>query len=196
MAMCIQCEKMNLQKTNEYGEAFCEDKDRYYDPYSGACSNIVFSDSSLRNREDEYEKGNSSSCYLTTAMCDVLRYDDNCYYLKVLRNFRDNYMMNNRNYFNLLIEYEVIGPIISKYILKDKETAQIMLDDYISKTIMFIQKKDYKRAINIYIEMVEFLKEKYNMTNLIIDNSNLSFQPNLNKHMIRTLAKEATIIRK
>ena len=127
MLQCIQCDYMDLSDQNKFGDAFCTDRHRYYDPYSSACSGFKSSSISLRNREDEYDKEQSSGCYLTTAMCGALGYDDNCCYLNILRNFRDTYMMNNKECLPMLVEYEVIGPIISRNIANDKETVSLKL---------------------------------------------------------------------
>ena len=189
---------MNLNDKNKYGEALCKDRNRYYDPYSSACSNIEYANSSLKNREDEYEK-ESSSCYITTAVCTTLGLDDNCKYLMELRNFRDNYMMNRQECIPLLIEYEVIGPIISRHIEQDKDTAQTMLETYISKAIDLIHQESYESAIETYKLMVEYLKNKYNLNNLSIDMNDIDFnainQEPLNKEKVRTLSKGAKLIR-
>ncbi len=196
MLQCIQCDYMDLSDQNKFGDAFCTDRHRYYDPYSSACSGFKSSSISLRNREDEYDKEQSSGCYLTTAMCGALGYDDNCCYLNILRNFRDTYMMNNKECLPMLVEYEVIGPIISRNIANDKETANIMLENYIAKAIMFIKRKDYQSAITIYQEMFYYLKDKYNLNNLTVDMSNVHFdEKKLDKTRIRTLAKDAKLIR-
>ena len=198
MPQCIQCINMDLNDKNKYGDALCKDRNRYYDPYSSACSNIEYADSSLKKREDEYTKG-SSCCYITTAVCTTLGLDDNCKYLKELRNFRDNYMMKHQEYIPLLIEYEVIGPIISRHIKQDKDTAQTMLETYISKAIALIHQESYESAIGTYKLMVEYLKNKYNLTNLSIDMNDIDFnaisQEDLNKEKVRTLSKEAKLLR-
>lgn len=195
MAECIQCRYMDLSDKNDYGEAYCQLRGHYYDPYSSACGSLEYSDSSYQNRESEYN--NDSCCYLTTAMCKVLGYDDQCDYLEILRDFRDTYMMQKPECFDLLIEYEVIGPIISRHILQDKETANIMLDNYIAKTIMLIKKGQYEQAINTYKAMVYFLKNKYNLNNLKVDIKDVHFTDHekLDKQKIRTLAKDTCLMR-
>ncbi len=199
MPQCIQCENMKLTDKNEYGEALCTDRNRYYDPYSSACRNIVYADSSLQNREDEYEKGSSSCCYITTAVCTTLGLDDNCKYLTELRDFRDNYMMTHQECIPLLIEYELIGPIVSRHIEQDPDTAQTMLETYISKAIALIHQESYESAIETYKLMVEYLKNKYNLNHLSIDMNDIDLstinQEELNKKKVRTLSKSAKLIR-
>lgn len=116
-----------------------------------------------------------------------------------LRNFRDNYMMNRQECIPLLIEYEVIGPIISRHIEQDKDTAQTMLETYISKAIALIHQESYESAIETYKLMVEYLKNKYNLNNLSIDMNDIDFntinQEPLNKEKVRTLSKGAKLIR-
>ena len=52
--------------------------------------------------------------------------DDN-YYLNSLREFRNNYMQQNKKYLPLLAEYDIIGPIISNRILNYKNKAKFEL---------------------------------------------------------------------
>ena len=108
-------------------------------------------------------------------------------------------MMKHQEYIPLLIEYEVIGPIISRHIKQDKDTAQTMLETYISKAIALIHQESYESAIGTYKLMVEYLKNKYNLTNLSIDMNDIDFnaisQEDLNKEKVRTLSKEAKLLR-
>lgn len=196
MADCIQCRYMDLKDTDKYGDAYCKLRKKYYNPYSSACGSIEYIDQSLSNREDEYENG-SSSCYLTTAMCSTLGYDDNCSYLTILRNFRDTYMMNEASCYPLLVQYEVIGPIISQCLFHDQETAQIILEQYIKPAILLIQSENYEQAIQVYQRMVYYLQEKYDLQNLEVDLSEIDFHPldNMDKHKIRTIAKNAKLLR-
>ena len=61
---------------------------------------------------------------------------------------------------------------------------------------MFIKRKDYQSAITIYQEMFYYLKDKYNLNNLTVDMSNVHFdEKKLDKTRIRTLAKDAKLIR-
>lgn len=203
MHNCLQCEYMDLSNTNSFGDAWCKVRKTYYSPYSPVCKDVSYVDDSDDTREKEYEnnysnddteRNNGADCYLTTAMCDVLGYGDDCYYLKMLRDFRDHYMMKDKDCLELLIEYEVIGPIISKHILNDKETANIMLDNYITKAILFIRKNEFKKAIEVYKEMVYYLKDKYHLNTLSVDIPKVTYNGNLNKYKVRSLAKEAKLI--
>lgn len=132
---------------------------------------------------------NSDSCYLTTTMCNILGYSDDCYYLKVIKDFKNNYLMKKDKYFNLLAEYEVIGPIISRCIRDDKETATMMLD-YVIKIVKYINNNNYNNAINTYIAMISNLKRKYNLDNLNINASNVQYRDEQNKHNVRILIKK------
>lgn len=202
MHQCLLCEYMDLSDVNKYGDALCSLKKSYCSPYSPVCKNVSYVKDSYDEREKEYENNyiyddeinNSSRCYLTTAMCEILGYGDDCYYLKMLRDFRDHYMMKDRECLEMLIEYEMIGPIISKYLLNDKETARVMLDNYIVKAILFIRKKNYEMAIDVYKEMVCFLKDKYHLNDLRVDIPKITYNGAMNKYKVRSLAKEAKLI--
>lgn len=199
MAQCIQCQNMDLCDRNKFGDAYCKDRGKYYDPYSSACSNIEYSDASLRDREreDENERNHGSSgCYLTTAMCYALGYDDHCVYLETLRRFRDEYMMNDPECYPMLVEYEVVGPMISRQIAQDADIASIMLNEFISKSIMYIKRGEFKSAIDVYRDMFDFLKARYSLENVQVDMTDVDFlqSETMNKQEIRTLAKSAKIV--
>ncbi len=199
MAQCIQCIYMNLHDRDKFGDALCTDRSKYYDPYSSACSNIEYIDASLRDREreDENERNNGSSgCYLTTAMCYALGYDDYCVYLETLRRFRDEYMMNDPECYPMLVEYEVVGPMISRQIAQDADIASIMLNEFISKSIMYIKRGEFKSAIDVYRDMFDFLKARYSLENVQVDMTDVDFlqSETMNKQEIRTLAKSAKIV--
>ena len=152
---CADCAYMDLNDTNSYGYYWCGYYRKYYPGSDSACSN--------------YKDGNRSSggCYITTIMCDILGYEDNCAYLNKLRAFRDDYLKNDVRYKDLLDEYDRIGVIISKKLSDDIDKVNIakyILENFIKLVIKNIDNKEYHNAIDNYKKMVCFLKEKYRMT--------------------------------
>lgn len=153
---CSDCDYINLIDKNSYGEAYCSKRRHYYDPSDSACNYF--------ERGGKYI-GSNSTCYLTTAVCDILGYKDNCYYLNSLRNIRDSYMAKEVDCYDLLKEYKEIGPKIVENLYNDpdkEQIAQIMLNHYIKPAIeTFENNKD--DAVDIYIEMTNNLIDKYDI---------------------------------
>lgn len=152
MADCVDCNYMDLKDRNRYDEAYCAYMKKYT-TLTGSCYHF-----------DRRESG--SSCYLTTAMCEILGYEDNSDILENLRGFRDFYMWNDPKCEGLLDEYNTIGPIVSKKLKNDEDsisTALMMRDEYIIPAISFIFEERYEEALTTYIDMTNMLKAKYNV---------------------------------
>lgn len=156
---CRECLKMDLSDRNKYdnNEAYCTERKHYYNTNDRACFTYFI--------YDENRNQNSSGCYITTIVCDILKYSDNCNCLNVLRQFRD-YMLTKPSLMSILYEYDVIGPIIAKNILNDQNKEQIathLYNNYISVVVRLIENKNYDLAIKKYTEMVNLLKKLYNV---------------------------------
>ena len=125
-------------------------------------------------RENMYENSQqhqSSGCYLTTIMCNILGYPDDNYYLQTLRSFRDNVLKQNVKYYPLLRTYDVIGPTIALELSKDKnkETiAKALFNHYITRAVTAIEENKTQEATNIYVAMTKVLASKYNINTQII----------------------------
>lgn len=117
----------------------------------------------------------SSSCYITTIICDVLELDDDCSVLNNLRKFRDNVMQKDAKYLKLLLEYDVIGPTISDLIrqeykqTQDKEMWIQFYNFYLVPTANFVQTNQYEEAITRYMEMIASLKEYFALEDIDLD---------------------------
>ncbi len=154
---CSDCDYMNLRDKNSYGEAYCSERKHYYNPSDTICNR-----SSIKGRD----VGGSSSCYLTTAMCDILGYEDDCSALKTLRFLRDSYMKKEVDCYDLLKEYNQFGPDICESLYQDKNRKIVvltMLKHYIEPAIKMINNNQYDNAIDIYIEMTNTLINKYDI---------------------------------
>lgn len=165
---CAACTYLG-EEADYNGRFFCNKKyERHYacDPKcSRFCEAYSRSNSARENMYDNSKSHlNGGGCYLTTIMCQLLGYEDNNYYLNTLRYFRDNVLQTNPNYLPLLLTYDVIGPIISKKLARDKngkEIANTFFNNYIAKAVMAIEENKNQTAINIYIAMTYALAEKY-----------------------------------
>lgn len=158
MNRCGDCDYLNYKDTKWGGEkVWCNNKGCYTKPGDPACNLYSY---------HNHNYGTSSSCYLTTLMCDILNYEDNCKILNTLRGLRNNYMKKEVDCFDLLDEYKLFGPEICEKINKDKNkkiVALTMLKHYIEPAIKKINSKEYDEAIDIYIEMTNHLINKYDI---------------------------------
>lgn len=145
---------MDLSDQNKYGDCYCSRWGKYYDPDSSGCS---YNDC----ESDGQEHG--GGCYLTTAMCNVLGKEDDCYELNTLRVFREKYMRNDEEGKKLLKEYDRISPPIASRLLsseRKEEIASNMLKTFINIAIEKINGGNNIEAINIYKNMVVYVKEE------------------------------------
>ena len=150
---CSDCIWLDEKDQNWRGFR-CTKKHIYVKPDEKSCNN-------------DFKNKKENNCYLTTAMCDILRQEDHGNTLETLRNFRDTIMKNNKKYEPLLEEYDTIGPEISKKLYQDEQNkiiANSMLYLRIYQAIDNITNKNYEEAINIYKDMTETLKKIYNIT--------------------------------
>lgn len=149
---CGDCDFLNYSDCKWGGEkVWCNKKGYYVRPTDPACNSYTY---------NSHNYGSSSSCYLTTAMVDILGFEDNCEYLEILREFRNDYMKSNEEYFDLLQQYDIVGPMICESLYNDpkrKDIASWMLENYIKKAVNFVKCSKFREAIAIYLEMTNNL---------------------------------------
>jgi len=103
-----------------------------------------------------------NGCFITTAVCQILGYNDSCYELTVLRSFRDSIIQNYHS--SLLEEYVNISPHICSSLLNANEKESIahsLLYEYIHPAIDLIDAGKNEEALAKYREMVYLLKSKF-----------------------------------
>ena len=148
---------------------------------------------STSERENFYESSPSSGCYLTTIMCQILKYPDDNHYLKTLRNFRDTIMQPDPNCLPLLLTYDIIGPSIAKKLALDPRRISIATAFFndISDAVSAIEEKDYDSAIDKYVTMTSNLAKNLgidaNFANINIANID---KTNLGHGKIRALVPQ------
>ena len=107
----------------------------------------------------------SSSCYITTIICDKLNRGDDCSVLNTLRIFRDNVIQRDCKYCEILLEYDAIGPKLAEMIKNDKDADkdiwQLIYNGYLSPIACLIVGKRYDEAVLRYKRMVNVLKKHY-----------------------------------
>ena len=113
-----------------------------------------------------YSDGNNG-CYITTIVCDLLGFDDNCPVLETLRKFRKDVLQTNPKYKDILYEYDIVGPQIAKNLMKDyafdedKEIPKALYDFYILPTVSLINEGRNTEAIKRYTQLTEGLIDTY-----------------------------------
>ena len=142
----------------------------YYDgdvsgKHSGTHINIDYDKKTVnikKHNEDGSEKSSSIiDCYLTTACMkhDNEKFDDNCYELRVLRWFRDNFVTKED-----IEHYYKTAPYIVEGI--SREEKQDLIYDYIYDNIVDycvekIEKGNYEEAYTRYKESILSLEETF-----------------------------------
>lgn len=153
---CYDCGRYDRSDINRYDEGYCTYYRKYYPKGDKACSRF------------EHRSDYVSSCFLTTAICNIFGFEDNCLCLETMRNFRDTILVNNPKYYPLLAEYEVVGPTISTMMYTDEhglEVAEYYFENYIYDIFMNLStRKDYNEAVDKYVEMVNDMKRMYAIT--------------------------------
>ena len=165
---CKDCVSMDLNDRSPYdsNQAWCSERREYINPNSRACSN--------RFINDDYKNPPSLDppCYLTTIVCEILGYSDDCKILNTLRIFREEILKKDIKYHDLLCEYDIVGPVIAQSIracIKPEVLANFLLITYIYPTVECIENKKYELAVNIYKYMVEELKKLIGISKIDYD---------------------------
>ena len=103
-------------------------------------------------------------CYITTAVCESLGKSDDCYELKVLRDYRDGYLMGSKDGEALVGTYYDIAPTIVNRINKREDSEEIysgIFYRYISPCISLIEEDKNEECRELYSKMVYSLREEY-----------------------------------
>lgn len=103
-------------------------------------------------------------CYITTATCLTLGKPDDCIELSAIRRFRDDWLCNQKNGIEIIIDYYHIAPKIVDVINENEDSKLIYKDiweKYLIKFFQLIQAKQNKKAQSIYLKMVNELSSKY-----------------------------------
>ena len=157
----------------DYIKGFCEHYRAYYYPTEDACNYYT------------KRSGGSGGCYITTIVCNILGYSDNCDVLNTLRDFRDNVLQKDKRYCGLLYQYDSVGPMIAGKIREsnseglkydyyrkrsimaeylqssDKTFVRGIYDSFLVPIVSFIKNGYHDKAVNQYIKMTHFLQECY-----------------------------------
>jgi len=169
MAKCVDCTYLDINYgANDSGAFWCDKRcERHLatDPSCGSFCEAYSRDYNTKKNALECANNNSGGgCYLTTMICKVLRLPDNNIYLQTIRNFRDNYLKQEKKYKKLLVEYDIIGPQIASVLENDPVICKLYFDRYVRGICTLIQRKDYDLAIKQYVIMTTSLKNFYGIS--------------------------------
>lgn len=129
-----------------------------------------------------------TGCFITTVICEILNFSDDCEILTTLRAFRENYLKQSTEGQMLLQEYDQIGPIISENLKQDGSLIAVYLtNEYLIPCISYIKDNNYKEAIKCYKNMVHRLIKEYNLEDISVDYKRNTPLEELGKGRIRNL---------
>ena len=161
---CGSCGHLDMNNYRGY-KYYCKERYTYCDPSNPKCRDYKSADE-MGDRRDYYDikKINQADCYLTTVICEILGFNDDCEILSIMRSFRNNILQKDLRYLSILIQYDVVGPSIATNLKNDENAlwiAKELLKHYIRPIIKFIENKNYDAAVVVYKNMTELLIENY-----------------------------------
>lgn len=120
-------------------------------------------------------------CFITTACIISKGLPDDCEELEVLRDFRDNYLINREHGRELFNFYYTHSPSIVSGINSQPDAPEIYESLYtvIQNCVGYIRRDELEKAFRIYVQMVLMLREKYTPKTEIPDNLNMILQSTL-----------------
>lgn len=154
---CGNCAHFDKNQKEYWGDrCYCSETCKYKDASEKACYNYV------KKLEGGYQP---SGCFITTIICEILGYNDNCDILQTIRFIRDSYLKTTKEGRALLQEYDIIGPTISAELTKCPTIDAIVLaHKYILPCYDLIKQKRYENAVQVYTNMVNELKTRFSCT--------------------------------
>lgn len=134
----------------------------YYNRY--CCRDYNMRDCPLYKKYGPYI--GTSACFITTITCKILNKEDDDTVLNKLRNFRNNILQNNSDYYDILKEYDSIGPVIAFKIQTDnnkKRIAESLYNNFLTKITNLIELEEYDKAVEQYHIMTLLLINYYGL---------------------------------
>lgn len=118
----------------------------------------------------------TSSCFITTAVCEMQAKPDDCYELTQFRKFRDEWLLLQNDGAKLIQHYYHIAPILVENINRrgdSKEIYESINTNYLVPCLKLIEKKRYAECKKLYIRMVEKLENDFNNNQISRRNVNV-----------------------
>ena len=170
---CGECLKLDLKNQSRWNdkEYYCREKCRYMnvsDSEANYCRYFSYNGGN-KNNNGGYRP---SGCYITTIVVDILGYEDNCEVLQTLRNWRENYLKTKIEHLPILFEYDIVGPLIAKYISLEKNKYQLclgLMKYFLIPCVNLIKENKLEEAVEVYKNMVLHLKDNYAIVDITIN---------------------------
>lgn len=135
-----------------------DSKDNYN---SGKDSDWSRSESNSHSNPSTGDVQSNGGCYLTTACMKYFqdKFDDNCYELKVLRWFRDNFVSKE----DIKHYYETAPVIVSAINMEEKSDLvyNYIYDNVVDYCVRQIENGNYEEAYNRYKNSILVLEEQF-----------------------------------
>lgn len=141
---------------------YCEQViDRMIEKWNENAGSLKISKSTFESINGGFKKG---LCYITTAVCESLKKADDCYELTLLRDFRDDYLLQQEHGEAIVTAYYDIAPTIVKRINKSEQADEIyqtIWETYLKPCVRLIEEEKQKECRELYSNMVIALQKKY-----------------------------------
>ena len=160
---CGSCQHMN---TNDYvrtkNHCYCTYRKQYYDLTERKCSYYKYDP-----YKDYYDL--NRRWYIVSAILNKLGLSDDYECISLLHNFRINVLEKDSRYDNVLKEYDIVGPKLAIALVHDDDAVELskrLIQVYLVRVLDKIKENKNDDALELYLEMVNFLKTIYN-SNLV-----------------------------
>jgi len=178
------------------GDYYCQKKGATIttDTYNKYCKNYNYNNCPIYKEASN----SSSSCFITTVVCNILKKRDNDEILQNLRLFRNDILHTNKEYHDILKEYDIVGPILADCIINDKDKTKMAAFLYYHVLIPIsnrIIQKNYDDAVEKYylmtLSLVNYygIKHQYNGIKKDKNYLNYEFDPKTSGHGLKKIKK-------
>lgn len=187
---CGECAHLDHSNKERYGNKYyCNYQRKYVELTDKGCYKFMKDPSKCKTKNGSYRP---AGCFITTIVCNILGYEDDCELLALLRNFRDNTLKTDPQYLHLLIEYDKIGPLICSGIRCESNRKAFclgLLKYFLIPCVNAIKEGNNEEAIEMYKNMVIYLTDEFNLPPVIINPEEYYDLETIGKGRIRTSKK-------
>ncbi len=157
---CGSCEYINTNNyTGHKDHCYCEYRKQYYNLTDRKCRYYKYDP-----YKDYYDLVHR--WYIVSAIFQKLGLKDEYECISLLQNFRVNVLDKDPRYDSMLAEYDIVGPKIAEYLTKDSDSVELckkLIQVFLVRVLDNIKLGQNDEALNLYIEMVNWLKKVYDV---------------------------------
>ena len=109
---------------------------------------------------------NSAGCFITTVACEILNKKDDNEVMQNLRKFRDNVLQENEEYFDVLKEYDTVGPVLADRLRNDENReviAETLYEKILKPISVLVSEDKIEKAVESYYVMTLLLVNYYGL---------------------------------